>query len=89
MIKNLDKLTGLKEVELLAIREHPHKREETIVMHVGEIKGYDYVTYDSYEKAILFLKDVGNGMLKIVDRVQKECFVKIYVNKDEVKIFVD
>lgn len=54
MIKDLDKLAGLKEVELLSIREHPHKPKETIVVSSGLIRNYDYVTYDACEKTILF-----------------------------------
>ena len=89
MIKDLHKLAGLKEVELLSIRPHPHKSNENIVVNVGMIKDYDYVTYDNDEKAILFLRKAIDGMLVIVDRIQKESFIKIYADKDEVKIFVD
>lgn len=76
-MKNLDVLVGAKDVELVAFREHSYRKGCEVIKHVGEIKNYDSVVYDSEGKCVLFLKSEKNGKMEIVDRLQSESIVDI------------
>lgn len=76
-MKNLDILADAKSVELVALREHPYRKGCDVVRHVGDIKEYDSVAYDSENKCILFLSNTNKGIMKIVDKLQSECVVQI------------
>lgn len=89
-MKNVDLLVGAKYVELLAFREHPYRKGQEVIKHVGEIKDYEYIVNDTDEKCILFLKKEKEGQLMIVDRIQHEVIVNISKSSfGEVKIIVD
>lgn len=89
-MKNVDLLIGVAYIELLAFREHPYRKGQEIIKHVGEIKDFDYIVNDTDGRCILFLKNKKEGQLTIVDRVQHEVIVNISKSSiGEVKILVD
>ena len=76
-MKGMEILAEAKSVELVALREHPYRKGCDVIRHVGDIKNYDSVAYDSENKCILFLNNKSEGIMKIVDKLQSECVVQI------------